>query len=110
TARRHAGKLERLEAPAELLGRVQLELERPVAAEEHRRERSQALRWSIVGLVAVLGIALGLRFGLREVNAAPTLTFQIQRVQNASELDGLARDLAGGLTGGWSEVTWGEPR
>lgn len=108
--RRLAGRLDRLEAPDELFGRVQRELERPVAAEENRRERSQALRWSIVGLVAVIGLALGLRYGLREVTAAPAITFQVQRVHDASELDGLARDLAGGLTGGWSEVQWGEPR
>lgn len=108
--RRFAGRLHRLEAPSELLGRVQAELAAPHASTAARRERLLAVRWSILGVVVVVGLLLGIEFGTRETQAAPALTFEVRRVNDASELDAVARQLAAGLSGGWSEIPWGEAR
>ncbi|MBK7878842.1 MAG: hypothetical protein IPJ77_24550 [Planctomycetes bacterium] len=110
-ARRFAGRLERLEAPAELDARVVAELarSRPELAPD-AKERGQALKWAVASFLVIVSLAIGVWYGASDAQAAPSIAFRIERVQDASELDGMARALAGGLTGGWSEVRWEEPR
>ncbi|MFO1011939.1 MAG: hypothetical protein U1F29_17890 [Planctomycetota bacterium] len=112
-ARRFAGRLERLSPPDELAARVESELARPRPdLVPDARERAQALRWVVASLVVIVSLALGVWYGGREshANAKPALAFRIEHVRDARELGSMGRTLAGGFTGGWSEIAWEEAR
>jgi hypothetical protein len=112
--RRFAGRLLRLPAPDELRERVARDLaglgpaDAPVA---RAAERRRAMLLVTVGLVASIGLALGVWFGASDAQAAPQVVFHVQRVTRADELDPIARELIGALSGGLSDLAVeGEPR